>query len=178
MIKKNWLLPIIIIILIGIILYGWQRNIRYEEMAKSLSSIPFVDSILVKDAKNEEKILNLTQEDPIFDELKNIYQTYYDLDWSQRKLLNGEPLFYVEYLVEDEKRHTVSIYQIDNEQISLIPEDQWTGTRTITYNYLNSDNTRPYILVIEKLNQIISFSEGTKKLINDLEDIIEAFFFF
>ncbi|WAA08911.1 hypothetical protein [Fervidibacillus albus] len=107
-----------------IILWGWFDRKQTEFIAEAFNQSFVVNSLVVKDSKTEKKILTLTDSDPDFSQMAHIYDAgYAELNWSERKLLKNDPVYEVEFLLNDDVLFTMGIYKVEKDQISLIPND-------------------------------------------------------
>lgn len=116
-----------------IILWGWFDRKQTEFIAEAFNQSFVVNSIVVKNGKTEKEILTLTDSDPDFSQMAHIYDAgYNELDWSERKLLKNDPVYEVEFLLNDDVLFTMGIYKVEKDQISLIPNDN--ELRIISYS--------------------------------------------
>ncbi|WAA11994.1 hypothetical protein [Fervidibacillus halotolerans] len=84
-------------------LWGWFDRKHSEFIGEAFVQSYDVNSFIVKDSKTEKVILTLTDSDPDFSQIAQIYDIgYANLDWSERKLLKNDPVYEVEFLLNDD----------------------------------------------------------------------------
>lgn len=158
---------IILIGALGVILFlYWQDRRELLLIGKALDYPVYdIDKVIVKDEKTSKEILTLTNSDPIFSELRHIYEgSYYDLNWSERrKLLKNGPAYEVEFFINDEIYYTVNIYKMEEDQISLIPESGFP-TNKDRYRY-SPDGKNTYIFVRKEIPHLLPVKEEFKELL-------------
>ena len=155
---RKWIIFFIVIVLGGLIFVAWEEEKKDKEVVKILDRIPFVDSILVKDGKSEEKLLDFTSLDSSFLQMVNVYQKpYYDLKWSEKKLLKEEPFIVIEYLRENLIQYKVIIYQVQDANKYML---------TSEYIYSSEEDNSNYTFVINETDQLLGVNQGLKELLN------------
>ncbi|MFS0674722.1 hypothetical protein [Ornithinibacillus sp. 179-J 7C1 HS] len=133
-------------------------------MGNIIDSVPIIDSITAKDGKTKEEILTVTTSDDSFDKMVEIYHFYYDLKWSEKVILKDDPFIEIDYIERNDVKFTVSIYQVEDHHISLLPNGFSTEVRNVEYSYSPEGSNSTYIFVIEELNQLIDVNDGMKVL--------------
>lgn len=133
-------------------------------MGNIIDSVPIIDSITAKDGKTKEEILTVTTSDDSFDKMVDIYHFYYDLKWSEKVILKDDPFIEIDYIERNDVKFTVSIYQVEDHHISLLPNGFSTEVRNVEYSYSPEGSNSTYIFVIEELNQLIDVNDGMKVL--------------
>ena len=155
---RKWIIFFIVIVLGGLIFVAWEEEKKDKEVVKILDRIPFVDSILVKDGKSEEKLLDFTSSDSSFLQMVNVYQKpYYDLKWSEKKLLKEEPFIVIEYLRENLIQYKVIIYQVQDANKYML---------TSEYIYSSEEDNSNNTFVINETDQLLGVNQGLKELLN------------
>jgi len=127
--------------------------------------------VIVKDAQTGKQIIEFTRENNLFSEMINIYKLpYYDLTWSERKLLNYEPFITIDYFNDKEIQYTVNVYQLKETNIDFLKNTE-TNEDVKEYSYLyspsNSNNT--YIFSLEKHNHLVGVNQGLQEIIRSVE---------
>ena len=168
---RKWLILIIVLAIGGTIFGIWQEKKKTKIIVNVLDSIPYIDSITVKDGETKQNILTFTNVDPSFSNMVEIYDLpYYDLKWSERKLLRGKPFVVVEYLKNDETQYEVSIYQVEEDNMSYMQSiDMLIQTDIITpysYSYSPKEKNNAYIFAIKENYQLLGVNEESKELLN------------
>jgi len=155
---RKWIIFFIVIVLGGLIFVAWEEEKKDKEVVKILDRIPFVDSILVKDGKSEEKLLDFTSLDSSFLQMVNVYQKpYYDLKWSEKKLLKEEPFIVIEYLRENLIQYKVIIYQVQDANKYMLTNE---------YIYSSEEDNSNNTFVINETDQLLGVNQGLKELLN------------
>ena len=164
--KQRWSILILVIIL-GIVLFTEYKDQQRMMATVDISdSIPFIESIVIKDGKTKDEILTLTDTESSFSEMVDIYDSpIHYLKWSERKLLKGDPFIEVEYLIGTEVQHSMSVYEVEDENISMLPRDFSTDVSFYSYSYTPEED-ETYIYAIEEINQLLGINEGMKDLLN------------
>lgn len=164
---RKWVILIIIIAIGGILFGTFLEQKKPKVVGKILNSIPFIDSITVKDGKTKEEILTLTNLDPSISDMAEIYKLpYLDLKWAERKLLKKDPFVEVEYLKNNEIQYKVSIYQVDEESMQSINTGISGDSITYSYSYSPKEKNASYIFAIKENYQLLGVNEGLKELLN------------
>jgi hypothetical protein len=163
---KGWKIILPVVILGVILFFVWQEQREKSMIGNLLESVSDIDSVIIKDGKTSKKILTLTNSEPVFSELVNIYDApYHDLKWSERKLLKNDPAYEAEFLINDDVQYTMNIYKVEEDQISLIPNDFTAEVRSYSYIY-SPDGDNTYIFARKEIHQLLGVNEGFKKLLN------------
>ena len=150
----------------------WQGQKKINVIGNILDSIPYIDAIAIKDGNTKQEIATFTNVDPSFSAMVEVYDlpTYYDLKWSERKLLRGKPFVVVEYLKDNQTQYEVSIYQVKEDDLSYMQAiDKDIGTDILTpysYSYSPTEKDTTYIFAIKENHQLLGVNEGLKELLN------------
>ena len=156
---KKWFMIILSVCLIGIAFFSWQKNTKLNTMGEILSNVETVNSITIREGKTSEEIVTMTEGDPIFHDLKESYRNYHDLSWKNRKLLNNDPVYEIDYFISNERLFTIDLYAVDDDQDSL----------SSGYYFSPDNSDRNFIIAITELNQLVRMTEGIKELLNMIE---------
>lgn len=126
--------------------------------------------MIVKDARTGKQIIEFTRKDDLFSEMINIYQLpYYDLTWSERKLLKHKPFRTIDYSKGREIQYTIYVYQLQETDKDFLKNTQ-SNEDVKNYSYHspgNSNNT--YIFALEKHNHLVGVNPGLQKIIRKVE---------
>lgn len=164
---KKWLILFIVIILGGLIFVSWQEEKKVNEMVQILDRIHSIDLIIVKDGKSREELLNFTSSDSSFSKMADIYHMpYYDLKWSERKLLNEEPYIVIEYLKDNSIQYKVIIYQLNEKHNSMLTNENHLSE----YIYSPEEENNSYIFAIKETDQLIGVNQELKELLNTVKN--------
>ena len=168
---RKWLIVIIVFAIEGTLFGTWLGQKKTKVIVNILDSIPYIDAITVKDGETKEEILAFTNADPHFSDMIEIYDlSYYDLKWSERKLLKGKPFVVVEYLKNNETQYEVSIYRVKENDLSYMQSiDKNIGTDILTpysYSYSPAEKDTTYIFAIRENQQLLGVNEGLKELLD------------
>lgn len=164
---KSWVIVglIILNILGGALFSDWINEKKLTKMGTIIESIPEIDAIRVKDGKTSDEVLTLTNSEPFFDEMVDIYGVYTELKWSERKLLKKDPFVQVDYLKNDDVRFTVSIYNVKDDEKSLLPDEE--DGDSFSYSLEGNDT---YIFAFDELNHLVRVNEGLKELLHIIHE--------
>ena len=170
--QRKWITLIIVLVIVGLIFGNWQGKKKTNVIVNILDSIPYIDAIAIKDGNTKQEIATFTNVDPTFSAMVEVYDlpTYYDLKWSERKLLKGKPFVVVEYLKDNETQYEVSIYQVEEDNMSYMQSiDKVIQTdiiRPYSYSYSPTEKNAAYIFSIKENHQLLGVNEGLKELLN------------
>lgn len=162
---RKWVILIVVISLGGVIFGTWLEQRKNAVVGNILNSVQLIDSIRVKDGESKEEILTFTKLDPSFFDMVEIYKLpYKDLKWSERKLLKEKPFIEVEYLQNNEINYIVSIYQLNDENMSMLVNI--SDPLSYRYMYTSKENNTTYIFAIKENYQLLGVNEGFKELLD------------
>ena len=90
---RKWLILLIVLVIAGLIFEEWHGKKKTDVIVNILDSIPYIDTIAVKDGHTKQDIVTFTNAETSFSDMVEVYDLpYYNLKWSERKLLRGRPL--------------------------------------------------------------------------------------
>lgn len=164
--RKGWIISIIIIFGIGGLI-SWKEQSLVKGTANILDNISNVDSISIIDSKSEKEVLVFSKKDIFFDEVTNVYESIFTLKRSERKgLLKNDPIIKARYLINTDVLFTISVFNVEDKYISLVPDSYPTEVGTHKYSYSPEGSNKVYIFVIEELNQLLVVNKNLEKLLN------------
>ena len=168
---RKWLILLIVLVIAGLIFGEWHGKKKTNVIVNILDSIPYIDAIAVKDGNTKQEIVTFTKVDPSFSDMVDVYdRPYYNLIRSEKKLLKGKPFVVVEYLKDNETQYEVSIYQVEEDNLSYMQAiDKDIGTDILTpysYSYSPTEKDTTYIFAIKENHQLLGVNEGLKELLN------------
>lgn len=143
----------------------WERENRLDVMGNIIDSIPDIDSIAVRDGKTNDQMTRFLDTNDPFDELVDTYNFYYDLNWKENNLLKDDPFIRLDYMEGEHVRFTVSVFDVAENQKSLLPSDFTTEVGTVSYGYSPKESDLTYVFAIEEISQLIDVTEGFKELL-------------
>jgi len=169
---KKWLLLIAILIVGGVLTNGLWNKWKVSAIGNVLSSSHLIDSVSIKDGTSKAEILTLSEKDPNFNDIVEIYaRSYRDLKFSERKLLKKDKFVEVDYLQKNEVKYKVHIYKVTKKDISGI-EDTFTpysaDERVDTYSYFPEGESDGYIFALKKVDQLVAVNDGLKELVDTI----------
>lgn len=132
--KWLWLISIGAIVLGWFIFDMWQESSRDAIIGKALNS--HIDTVSIRDTKTNEEVLVMTNSDPAFTPMVEIYRfPYIQLERPDNKILKEEPVLEIEYLQENEVMYVVRVHQFNRKPVL---EQQLAAS--YIYSPENSDN--------------------------------------
>lgn len=103
---KKWIFLIAFFVLGGVIFSIWSEQNKVNYIGGILNNISSVDLIIVKDSETNKQIFEYTQNDDFFNDMVNIYEKpCFELKKSEKKLLNKESTYVIEYLNDNTIRY-------------------------------------------------------------------------
>ncbi len=168
---KKWGIALIMISLSGAFFLAWQDYNKTSYMGSILSDIPSIDSVIVKDAQTGNQLIEFTRKDDLFSEMVDIYMLpYYDLTWSERKLLNDKSFITIDYSKDKEVQYTINVYHLKETDKDFL-KNTHSNEDVKEYSYLyspnNSNNT--YIFALDKHNHLVGVNQGLQEIIKKVE---------
>lgn len=167
---KTWLSLIALLILVVSVFFAWQDNNRYTALVKVMDNMPDIDQVSVNDGSTSETILSITDTDPLFNELTDPATYYRELNWRDRKLIQGDPEYEINYLTDNESEFMINVYQVDSDDLSKLFDDQDLDRNTESFGYVPTYDRVPYIFALKGGNLIYSVTEGMVQLIDILTE--------
>ncbi|WAA13373.1 hypothetical protein [Fervidibacillus halotolerans] len=160
---KRW--EIIILVVLGVALFLDLRDQRELLLIGKALDYPVndINTVIVKDGKTSKEILTLTNSDPIF--FRQIYSgIHIKLNWfERRKLLKNDPVYEVEFFINDEIYYSMNIYKAEKDQVSLVLDDK---DDDIPKKYIYSpDGENTYIFVRKETPHLLPVKEEFKELL-------------
>lgn len=136
-----------IIILLGVALIGtWQERIKTKYIVNILESIPSVDLIIVKDSETDKRLFEYTSKDAFFSEMVEIYEyPYYELKQSEKKLVNKDPVYVIEFLQDNAIQYKVNVYELKEDDKDVLADK---GLSTEKENHT-------YVFALEKYHHLV-----------------------
>ena len=160
--KRDFLL--FLLVAIPLLFFSWKENKKSEFMMNVLESTFVADSLVINDTHAGEQIAVITRSDWFFHQMADVYKQYYNLLWSERKLLKGDPQFEIIYFREDETLFSLHIYEVEEEHLSLLPPGEITDAGVVNYSY-SLEHGSTYIFALEEINQILLVNEGLETIL-------------
>ena len=167
---KTWLSLIALLILVVSVFFAWQDNNRYTALVKVMDNMPDIDQVSVNDGSTFETILSITDTDPLFNELTDLPTFYSELNWRERTLIQGNPEYKIDYLTDNESAFIISIYPVDGDDLSRLPDDQ-ESIRATSFSYVSTEDQATYVFALKSGNLIYGVTEGMEQLIDMLIDM-------
>ncbi|MEK5080712.1 histone acetyltransferase [Solibacillus sp. FSL W7-1436] len=156
--KWLWLISIGAIVLGWFIFDMWQESSRDAIIGKALNS--HIDTVSIRDTKTNEEVLVMTNSDPAFTPMVEIYRfPYIQLERPDNKILKEEPVLEIEYLQENEVMYVVRVHQFNRKPVL---EQQLAAS--YIYSPENSDNV--YFFEVRGNDQLVKVNDGLKTLID------------
>lgn len=146
----------------------WREQNKTNYIGEILDSIPSIDLIIVKDSESDKSLFEYTNKDPFFMDIVNIYKhSYYELKQSEKKLLNKEPTYNIEFLQDNKIQYKVNIYLV-NEDTADVFVDKGFSNEYVKYDYIYSPENanHSYVLALEKYHLVVGLNNGLKQIIN------------
>ena len=167
---KKWIFLIIFFVLGGVIFLVWSDQNKTNYTGGILNSIPLVELIIVKDSETDKQIFEFTQKNDFFNDMVNIYKhPYFELKQSEKKLLNKESTYVIEYLKDNTIQYKVNIYKVEEDKTNVFVEKGFaTEIREIDYIFSPENTNHSYVLVSEKYHNLLGLNDGLKQIINEI----------
>ncbi|MCZ8538200.1 hypothetical protein M9R32_13470 [Paenisporosarcina quisquiliarum] len=156
---KKWGFVFIVLVLGGIIIASWQEQIKTKYIVNNLESIQSVDLIRVQNSQTDKLLMEYTDKNASFSEMVNIYKyPYYELKGTEKKLVNKDPAFVIEFLQENSVQYKVNVYELNEEDKEIF--------KTSNYLYSPENVNDTYVFALEKYPHLVGVNEGLIQILN------------
>lgn len=134
-----------------------------------LNNISSVELIIVKDSDTNKQIFEYTQNDDFFNDMVNIYEKpFFELKKSEKKLLNKESTYVIEYLNDNTIQYKVNIYKVEASTEVFVDKEYATEIKEFDYIFTSESTNQSYVFVTEKYHNLLGLNDGLKQIINEI----------
>ena len=166
---KKWIFLIAFFVFGGVIFSIWSEQNKVNYIGGILNNISSVDLIIVKDSDTNKQIFEYTQNDDFFYDRVNIYEKpFFELKKSEKKLLNKESTYVIEYLNDNTIQYKVNIYKVEDSTEVFVEKEYTTEINEFDYIFSPESTNHSYVFVTEKYHNLLGLNDGLKKIINDI----------
>ncbi|MBD8036334.1 hypothetical protein H9635_06220 [Solibacillus sp. A46] len=166
---KKWIFLIAFFVFAGVIFSIWSEQNKVNYIGGILNNISSVDLIIVKDSETEKQIYEYTQNNDFFNDMVNIYdQPFFELKKSEKKLLNKESTYVIEYLNDNTIQYKVNIYKVEDSTEVFVEKEYTTEINEFDYIFSPESTNHSYVFVTEKYHNLLGLNDGLKQIINDI----------
>lgn len=172
---KKWGIVLLVIVLVGISIFTWQERNTTKYMVNILNNIPSIDSLVVIDGKTKEELIKFASKEEFFSVMVNVYKLpYYNLKWSEKKLLKEDPVLVIEYFKGKEMQYKVNVYKLSHQYKEMLA-DKERFPDSLSYSYIYSPNGTKdnYIFALDEHYQLVGAHEGLKEIVYKAMNINE-----
>ena len=156
---KKWGFVFIVLVLGGIIIASWQEQIKIKHIVNILESIQSVDLIRVQDSQTDKLLNQYTEKNASFSGMVDIYKyPYYELKGSEKKLVNKDPVYVIEFLQDNAVQYKLNVYELNEEDKEIF--------KTSNYLYSPENVNDTYVFALEKYPHLVGVNEGLKQILN------------
>lgn len=167
------LILFISVLIIVVTIFTINDYKKKENLISSVDEISNTKLVDVQNYQTKEILFSYDENENDFSEIRNnTYQDYHNFSFFEKvRLHNLSPKYEIIYKNDnDHAFFKIQVYIINEENISLIPDDIYFPLKTVHFKYPSAEHNGFYVFILEEYKQIIGITSEMEKILNNIEN--------